>query len=410
MLLMAIKITLLSCLLVLVQTDGAVPAGATPFRADSSDPCGLPPLFFPGPAPSATQWGWKWTCQEHQNGLVPVRVARPTQLPSLDSLHLQKLEQWLRTPDQEARHPKVLAGVLISASVASVHEQWDWVGRCLDFLVNHGQPWPKSLENQAPVLEWLALRYEGARLQSLRSPEGRPLEDRGFLAHLRTRSTTNNGFQGHMAWDLTLAYERYHWSMLEGRPTDAMAYYREAQHFHSTMLADRLSGSKSPYDAQRGHGLPLWDYRLGLWFLVLFLAGAWYRTARGKSPREFVGKDLEDPQPGYAWDFSTTSPEELSRLRTLNVFTNADWESYKIEFEQNCPGYISWVLSRAPGMTQGELRTACMIRLGLTSREIARAQNIGVYGVAQSRYRLRKRLGLSTRVSIEEVLQPRGMG
>ncbi|NBW43865.1 MAG: helix-turn-helix transcriptional regulator, partial [Sphingobacteriia bacterium] len=77
---------------------------------------------------------------------------------------------------------------------------------------------------------------------------------------------------------------------------------------------------------------------------------------------------------------------------------------------QNCPGYISWVLSRAPGMTQGELRTACMIRLGLTSREIARAQNIGVYGVAQSRYRLRKRLGLSTRVSIEEVLQPRGMG
>jgi hypothetical protein len=36
------------------------------------------------------------------------------------------------------------------------------------------------------------------------------------------------------------------------------------------------------------------------------------------------------------------------------------------------------------------------------------AQNIGVYGVSQSRYRLRKRLGLSTRDSIEQVLFPRG--
>ena len=92
----------------------------------------------------------------------------------------------------------------------------------------------------------------------------------------------------------------------------------------------------------------------------------------------------------------------------MKVFTTEDWESYKIEFEQNCPGYISWVMGIWPGMTQGELRTACMIRLGLTSREIARAQNIGVYGVSQSRYRLRKRLGLSTRDSIEQVLFPRG--
>jgi len=383
MLLFTIKITLLSCLLVLFQTDGAVPAGTSPFRSDSSDPCGLAPMFFPGPAPVATQWGWNWTCQEHHNGLVPIRVARPTQTPSLDSQHLQKLEQWLQSSAKEARHPKVLAGVLISASVASVHEQWGVVGRCLDFLANHGQPWPKALENQAPVLEWLALRYEGARLQSLRSTEGRRLEDRGFLARLRSRSATNAGFQGHMAWDLTLAYERYHWSMLEGRPTDAMAYFREAQHFHSTM---------------------------GLWLLVLFLAGAWYRTGRGNASRPYYARDDQDARSSHVWDFSTPSPEELSRLRAMNVFTTEDWESYKIEFEQNCPGYISWVLSIGPGMTQGELRTACMIRLGLTSREIARAQNIGVYGVSQSRYRLRKRLGLSTRDSIEQVLLPRGMG
>ncbi len=410
MLLFTIKITLLSCLLVLFQTDGAVPAGTSPFRSDSSDPCGLAPMFFPGPAPAATEWGWKWTCQEHHNGLVPIRVARPTQTPSLDSQHLQKLEQWLQSSAEEARHPKVLAGVLILASVASVHEQWGVVGRCLDFLANHGQPWPKAFENQAPVLEWLALRYEGARLQSLRSTERRRLEDRGFLARLRARSATNAGFQGHMAWDLTLAYERYHWSMLEGRPTDAMAYYREAQHFHSTMIADRLSESKSPVEAQRGNGSPFWDYRLGLWLLVLFLAGAWYRTGRGNASRPFYARDDQDARSSHVWDFSTPSPEELSRLRAMNVFTTEDWESYKIEFEQNCPGYISWVLSIGPGMTQGELRTACMIRLGLTSREIARAQNIGVYGVSQSRYRLRKRLGLSTRDSIEQVLLPRGLG
>jgi len=410
MVLLAIKISLLSCLLVLVQTDGAIPAGTSPLRLDSSDPCGLPPLLFSGPAPLATQWGWKWTCQEHQSGLVPVRVTRPHQVPSLDSQQIQKLEQELRFSAEEARHPKVLAGVLISASVASVHEQWDRVGRCLDFLVNHGQPWPKSLANQAPVLEWLAFRYERARLQNFGSPGGASLENRGYLARLRAGSTTNAGFQGHMAWDLTLAYERYQWSMLEGRPTDAMAYYREAQHFHSTLLADRLSETMNPYPAQGGKDFPFWDYRLGLWFLVLFLAGAWYRTLQSNPSQEFDERDEPNSQSSHAWGFPMPTPEELSRLRTMHVFTNEDWEIYKIEFEQNCPGFISWVLNRGPGMTQGELRTACMIRLGLTSREIARAQNIGVYGVAQSRYRLRKRLGLSTRVSIEEILLPRGIG
>jgi DNA-binding CsgD family transcriptional regulator len=49
-----------------------------------------------------------------------------------------------------------------------------------------------------------------------------------------------------------------------------------------------------------------------------------------------------------------------------------------------------------------------MILLGLTSREIARAQNISIYGVAQSRYRLRKRLGLPHQVTIEEALWLRG--
>ena len=153
--------------------------------------------------------------------------------------------------------------------------------------------------------------------------------------------------------------------------------------------------------------MPFWDYRFGLGVLVLFLAGTWYRTGL-HSPVVEVYDRLQGMDGPEGWQHPMPSPEALSALRTQLIHTNEAWESFKIEFEQHCPGFIAWVLNLGPGMTQGELRTACMIRLGLTSREIARVQNIGVYGVAQSRYRLRKRLGLPTRLSIEEVLFHRG--
>lgn len=407
MFLFGIKITMLSCLLVLVQTDGTVLSETSTMRKVANESCDLPPLFFKGPAPVATQWSWKWTCQEHQEGFIPVRVARPHQVPAMETLHLHRFEDLLQRPSNGSRDSKALAEVLISAAVAAHHEEWDWVGRCLDFLTSHDQPWPKSMQDQATVLEWLTLRYEGARLQSQLSQQGSILENKGLTPRWRPHTSIESVWGRHLVWDHTLAYERYHWSMLEGRPSDAMAYYREAQHFHSALQADLYSKRQIPRTTPSGPGNVFGDYRLGLGLLVLLLAGAWFRSGRRNEVRSFDGMETEDLHHEEASRVLMPSEESLSRLRSKNVFTPEDWESYKLDFEHHCPGYIPWVMSIGPGITQSELRTACMIRLGLTSREIARAQNIGVYGVAQARYRLRKRLRLSNRESIEEVLVPR---
>jgi DNA-binding CsgD family transcriptional regulator len=49
-----------------------------------------------------------------------------------------------------------------------------------------------------------------------------------------------------------------------------------------------------------------------------------------------------------------------------------------------------------PDITQAELKLAAYLRLNLTSKEIAQLMNISIRGVETCRYRLRKKLGITT--------------
>ena len=419
MYLFGLKLTILSCLLVLVQTDA--PAWFNGQQQPTSErlgqssieeprganPCFLPTILLPGPAPLASLWAWKWTCYEHGDGPSPVYLGQPQKVPTLDHPTFLGWEQGLQASTSPKPSTRELARMVLGASLAVQEENWDLVRRCLDFLAIKGWPLPAALQDQAPIVEWLALRYELACTQ-LPAYAKRVAEDnRDYSSHFKVHSTTLPPSEGRLVWDHALAMGRYRWSRVQGRPSDALAYFREAQHLHSTLHTDWMTERQITKAAVRRTGMPFWDYRFGLGVLVLFLAGTWYRTGL-HSPVVEVYDRLQGMDGPEGWQHPMPSPETLSALRTQLIHTNEAWESFKIEFEQHCPGFIAWVLNLGPGMTQGELRTACMIRLGLTSREIARVQNIGVYGVAQSRYRLRKRLGLPTRLSIEEVLFHRG--
>jgi DNA-binding CsgD family transcriptional regulator len=59
-------------------------------------------------------------------------------------------------------------------------------------------------------------------------------------------------------------------------------------------------------------------------------------------------------------------------------------------------------------MTQSDIRLACLIRLGMTSVEISKIQNISNQGVSMARYRLRKRMGLGPDDSIPDKLNEFG--
>lgn len=419
MFLFGLKLSILCCLLVLVQTDCPAwlnirqPGVSKTFSQrpmvapEQAESCPLPTIWIPGPAPLASEWAWKWTCHEHLNGLSLVCLDQPQKKPALDHPSLQDWEQHLQEGFSSTK-PGVndLARIILGASLASQNENWVLVGRCLDFLSKKGWPLPVSLQNQAPKVEWLALRYEIARAQTAADQPGFA-NNRDYSSQFKAYSATQASGEGHVVWDHALAMARYQRAIALRRPADAMAYYREAQYFHSTLQTDYLADRQMIKAAQRSTEISLWDYHLGLGVLVLILAGTWYRKGL-HSPVVEVYERLQGNDAVQSWQLSMADPEALSALRTQLVHTNEAWENFKLAFEQNCPGFIAWILNLSPGMTQGELRTACMILLGMTSREIARAQNISIYGVAQSRYRLRKRLGLPHQVTIEEAFWLRG--
>ncbi|MFN5135490.1 MAG: helix-turn-helix transcriptional regulator, partial [Chitinophagaceae bacterium] len=57
-----------------------------------------------------------------------------------------------------------------------------------------------------------------------------------------------------------------------------------------------------------------------------------------------------------------------------------------------------------PNLTGNELKLCTYLRMNLSTKEIAQLMNISVRGVEISRYRLRKKLGLGSEVSLFDYL------
>ena len=92
------------------------------------------------------------------------------------------------------------------------------------------------------------------------------------------------------------------------------------------------------------------------------------------------------------------SSQELQQLlRTLDhELKNEDyWKEFDLYFNQVERDLGNTLLAHHPELTSNDLRMFALIRLNLTTKEIASLLNISVRGVEQSRYRLKKRLGLS---------------
>lgn len=72
------------------------------------------------------------------------------------------------------------------------------------------------------------------------------------------------------------------------------------------------------------------------------------------------------------------------------------WKEFNLYFNQVDSNFGQELLKKHPELTPNDLRICSLIRINLTTKEIASLLNISVRGVEQSRYRLRKRLGLGS--------------
>ena len=95
---------------------------------------------------------------------------------------------------------------------------------------------------------------------------------------------------------------------------------------------------------------------------------------------------------------------ELNALSRSRIVTDDDWEEFKVRYNKVFPGFMFRMKEKHPAITPAELRLAALIRLKLSSREIAAVLGISADSVKKARQRLRKKLHLETEIGLEEAL------
>ncbi len=83
---------------------------------------------------------------------------------------------------------------------------------------------------------------------------------------------------------------------------------------------------------------------------------------------------------------------------------NLNWEQFAIHFDEINNGFLNKLKSAYPNLTNTDLKVCAYLQLKLSTKEIAQLMNISVRGVEISRYRLRKKLQLSTDQSLNNFL------
>jgi tetratricopeptide (TPR) repeat protein/DNA-binding CsgD family transcriptional regulator len=84
---------------------------------------------------------------------------------------------------------------------------------------------------------------------------------------------------------------------------------------------------------------------------------------------------------------------------------NSELEEFQRNIERANEEFFNALNQEFPDLTKNEKRLAAMLRINLSSKEIATLNNISIKAVEMSRYRLRKKLNIGTNDSLNEFFQ-----
>ncbi|MCB0661528.1 MAG: hypothetical protein KDC24_02215 [Saprospiraceae bacterium] len=89
--------------------------------------------------------------------------------------------------------------------------------------------------------------------------------------------------------------------------------------------------------------------------------------------------------------------KDLNRLirRINSEIQSVDyWEQFQLNFDQVHQQFSRKLYSEFPRLTQNDIRLSCLIKIGLTNKEIASIQNVSLAGIEKSKYRLKQKMNL----------------
>lgn len=100
------------------------------------------------------------------------------------------------------------------------------------------------------------------------------------------------------------------------------------------------------------------------------------------------------------------SPQFQQLLSTINfnIKNDKDWENFKKYFEQLDKNFYPSIQHKYPLVSTNELRLMALMRMNLSSKEIARILNITQDSVRKARYRLRKKLKVKSNKELIDII------
>jgi DNA-binding CsgD family transcriptional regulator len=107
---------------------------------------------------------------------------------------------------------------------------------------------------------------------------------------------------------------------------------------------------------------------------------------------------------------SMDNPQAVNELKKMIKTLSEDdqmdqeWENFTKHFDKVHSDFVVSLKEKHPSITGNEIKLCAYLRMNLSTKEIAQLMNISVRGVEISRYRLRKKLGLASEVSLFDYL------
>ena len=89
----------------------------------------------------------------------------------------------------------------------------------------------------------------------------------------------------------------------------------------------------------------------------------------------------------------------LMRQVDGNINSEEEWKAFEEQFESVHQGFIERLAKRYPELTRTELKVCALLKLQMSTKEIANVLATTINNIEVQRYRIRKKLGLSTEQS-----------
>ncbi|MGN7515860.1 MAG: tetratricopeptide repeat protein [Allomuricauda sp.] len=96
--------------------------------------------------------------------------------------------------------------------------------------------------------------------------------------------------------------------------------------------------------------------------------------------------------------------QSLIRSIDFDLQDDTNWKNFSRYFEEVHRDFNSNVKARFPEITSNELRLLALLKMNLSSKEIANILNISNEGIKKARYRLRKKLNIPTEDSLQDLV------